>query len=157
MQRKALLFVIPKVNRGAFCQFPFRWIYFYDSNKSTRKEIGKTHLCAVGQNNFENKIPWIKMANLKKYVKIFEKNYRCSCRCRSWAQGERSPFLNCCCHLTTFQIDPPNCSSWNSVWKKNKKKSWNDWHLAYSSAHSFRWQDFLNFDEVTVFDNDMSK
>ena len=42
MQRKALLFVIPTVNRGAFCQFPFRWIYYSHSSKST----GKTHLCA---------------------------------------------------------------------------------------------------------------
>ena len=35
------------VHRGAFCQFPFRWIYYYGSNKSTGKETGKTHLCAV--------------------------------------------------------------------------------------------------------------
>ena len=30
------------------CQFPFRWIYYYGSNKSTGTENGKTHLCAVG-------------------------------------------------------------------------------------------------------------
>ena len=35
-------------HRGVFCQFPFRWIYYYGSNKSTGKETGKTHLCAVG-------------------------------------------------------------------------------------------------------------
>ena len=35
------------VHRGAFCQFPFRWIYYYGSNKSTGKKTGKTHLCAV--------------------------------------------------------------------------------------------------------------
>ena len=34
-------------HRGAFCQFPFRWIYYYGSNKSTGKEIGKMHLCAL--------------------------------------------------------------------------------------------------------------
>ena len=34
----------PPVHRGAFWQFPFRWIYYYDSNKSTGKETGKTHL-----------------------------------------------------------------------------------------------------------------
>ena len=28
-------------------QFPFRWIYYYGSNKSTGKETGKTHLCAL--------------------------------------------------------------------------------------------------------------
>ena len=30
-----------------FCQFPFPWIYYFGSNKSTGKETGKTHLCAV--------------------------------------------------------------------------------------------------------------
>ena len=29
------------------CQFPFWWIYYYGSNKSTGKEIGKTHLSAL--------------------------------------------------------------------------------------------------------------
>ena len=38
---------IKPMHRGAFCQFPFRWIYYYGSNKSTRKETGKTHLCAM--------------------------------------------------------------------------------------------------------------
>ena len=40
-------FLISAVHRSAFCQFPFRWIYYYGSNKSTGKEIGKTHLSAV--------------------------------------------------------------------------------------------------------------
>ena len=31
------------VHRGAFCQYPFRWIYYY----GTGKKIGKTHVCAV--------------------------------------------------------------------------------------------------------------
>ena len=35
------------VHRGVFCKFPFRWIYYYGSNKSTEKETDKTHLCAV--------------------------------------------------------------------------------------------------------------
>ena len=35
------------LHRGAFCQFPFWWIYYYGSNKSTGKETGKMHLCAV--------------------------------------------------------------------------------------------------------------
>ena len=30
---------------GAFCQFLFRWIYYYDNNESDGKETGKTHLC----------------------------------------------------------------------------------------------------------------
>ena len=32
---------------GAFCQYLFRWIYYYGSNKSTRKETGKRQLCAL--------------------------------------------------------------------------------------------------------------
>ena len=32
---------------GAFCQFLFRLIYYCHSSKSTGKETGKTHLCAV--------------------------------------------------------------------------------------------------------------
>ena len=35
------------MHRGAFCQFPFRWIYYYGSNKFTGKETGKTHLCVM--------------------------------------------------------------------------------------------------------------
>ena len=35
------------IHRGVFCQFGFRWIYYYGSNKSTGKETGKMHLCAV--------------------------------------------------------------------------------------------------------------
>ena len=35
------------LHRGAFCQFPLRWIYYYGSNKSIGKETGKTHLCAL--------------------------------------------------------------------------------------------------------------
>ena len=36
------------MHRGAFCQFPFRWIYYYGSIKATGKETGKTYLCAMG-------------------------------------------------------------------------------------------------------------
>ena len=38
---------ITALHRGAFCQSSFRCIYYYDSNKSTGKETGKTHLCAL--------------------------------------------------------------------------------------------------------------
>ena len=38
------------VHSGAFCQFPFRWIYYYGNNKSSEKVTGKTHPCAVGPN-----------------------------------------------------------------------------------------------------------
>ena len=58
-----------RLHRGAFCQFPFRWIYYCHSSKSTGTETGKTHICAVGclvglrsnfslNNYFENKIPF---------------------------------------------------------------------------------------------------
>ena len=38
---------IHALHRGAFCQFPFRWIYYYGSNKPTGKETGKMHLSAL--------------------------------------------------------------------------------------------------------------
>ena len=44
-----LLVGISTLHRGAFCQFPFWWIYYYVSNKSTGKETGKMHLCALLQ------------------------------------------------------------------------------------------------------------
>ena len=44
-------------HRGAFCQFPFRWIYYSHSSKSTGKETGKTHLCGVcGARSFSQKM-----------------------------------------------------------------------------------------------------
>ena len=39
------------VHRSAFCKFPFRWIYYCHSSKYTGKETGKTHLCAVFEEN----------------------------------------------------------------------------------------------------------
>ena len=41
------------VHRGAFCQFHFRWIYYYGSDKSTGKETGKRHLCGVFGSEYE--------------------------------------------------------------------------------------------------------
>ena len=39
-------FFFNAMHRGAFCQFPFRWIYHYDSNEYTGKETEKnTPLC----------------------------------------------------------------------------------------------------------------
>ena len=35
------------LHRGAFCQFPFRWIYYCHGSDSTGKETGKIHLCAL--------------------------------------------------------------------------------------------------------------
>ena len=36
-----------RMHRGAFCQFPFRWIYYFGINESTGKETGKMHLCGM--------------------------------------------------------------------------------------------------------------
>ena len=47
---------IEPLHRGAFCQFPFRWIYYYGSNESTRKETVKMHLCETVHSELE----WIK-------------------------------------------------------------------------------------------------
>ena len=37
------------LHRGAFCQFTFRWIHYYDGNKSTGLEFGKLNLCALSE------------------------------------------------------------------------------------------------------------
>ena len=39
------------MHKGAFCLFPFQWTYYCHSSKSTGKETGRTHLCAL---NFKN-------------------------------------------------------------------------------------------------------
>ena len=49
------------LHRGVFCQFPLRWIYYYGSNKSTGKETGKTHLCALPTPNV---LLWIQITYL---------------------------------------------------------------------------------------------
>ena len=41
--------MITPLHKGGFCQAPFQWIYYYGSNKSTGKETGKTHLCALSK------------------------------------------------------------------------------------------------------------
>ena len=60
------------VHRGAFFQFPFRWIYYYGSNKSTGKESGKTHLCALCR-----RILWtaadLKTVNAMQNIEAFSK------------------------------------------------------------------------------------
>jgi hypothetical protein len=50
------------VHRGAFCQFPFRWIYYCHGGKSTGKKTGKMHLCAVDEFDSKN--------DKKKYLAI---------------------------------------------------------------------------------------
>ena len=44
---QVLFLFFQPLHRGAFCQFPFWWIYYFHSSKSTGKETGKTHLCAL--------------------------------------------------------------------------------------------------------------
>ena len=60
--------IIVTVHRGAFFQFLFRWIYYCHSNKSTAKETGKTHLCAVLEFIFQN-VPKTKTGFLEKWGK----------------------------------------------------------------------------------------
>ena len=38
---------LPPMHRGAYFQFIFRWIHYCHSTKSTWKETGKRHLCAL--------------------------------------------------------------------------------------------------------------
>ena len=46
------------LHRGVFCQFLFQWICYCHSSKSTVKENGKMHLCAVCQNNSVTTTVW---------------------------------------------------------------------------------------------------
>ena len=39
----------PIAHRGAFCRFPFRWMYYCHSSKSTGEKTGKTHLNALSE------------------------------------------------------------------------------------------------------------
>ena len=41
------------MHRGAFCQFPFRWIYYYGSNKSTGKENWQNTPLWLTNSNFQ--------------------------------------------------------------------------------------------------------
>ena len=45
---QSINFPFSSLHRVAFCHFPFRWIYYCHGSKSTGKETGKTHLCALG-------------------------------------------------------------------------------------------------------------
>ena len=53
LSRATLLIAIRKkvhvytLHRGAFCQFHFRWFYYYGRSKSNGKETDKTHCCAL--------------------------------------------------------------------------------------------------------------
>ena len=44
---ETLLTLYQILQRGPFCQVPFRCIYHCHSSKSTGKETGKTHLCVL--------------------------------------------------------------------------------------------------------------
>ena len=46
------------VHRDAFCQFLFQWIYYCYNSKSTGKETGKTHLCAVCRLTFRCRLDY---------------------------------------------------------------------------------------------------
>ena len=37
-----VIFLVKPLHRGAFCQLPFRWVYYCNSSKTTGKETGKT-------------------------------------------------------------------------------------------------------------------
>ena len=54
------------LHRGAFCQ-----IYYYGSNKSTGKEIGKTHLCALCCTRQQFKF-------VENFSELPKKSFRCS-------------------------------------------------------------------------------
>ena len=42
------------LHRGAFCHFPYRWIYYCHNSKTTLEETVKTNLCALWYCFFRN-------------------------------------------------------------------------------------------------------
>ena len=80
------------LQRGAFCQFPFRWIYYCLSSKSTGKETDKTHICSlVGtilicktQYNCDDSDVFLKPLN-SRLVHILSKNCLNQCKFRECA------------------------------------------------------------------------
>ena len=63
------------LHRGAFCQFPFRWIYHCHSSKSTGKKTDKTHLCGVRYLlDFDLKIRSGQVCNMNMYKKKKKRN-----------------------------------------------------------------------------------
>ena len=57
------------VHRGAFSQFLFRWNHYCHSSKTTIKETGKTHLCAVQRRADRPIVRWpIKVNRDMEYV-----------------------------------------------------------------------------------------
>ena len=63
------------LQRGAFCQFPFRWIYYCGSNKSTGKKSGKMHLCALflalKRNHLKSKT-WAHVLHSSRFVNVYK-------------------------------------------------------------------------------------
>ena len=99
------------MHRGAFCQLLFRWIYCYDSNKSTGKKAGKTHLCAVQWSDIYFWYPFASDHNhcamLSFIISLYYKHCSSFCGTTSlplppWAK-ERMRKLGCRTHsLTSF-------------------------------------------------------
>ena len=57
------------MHKGASFQFLFQWIHYCHSSKSTEKETGKTHLCAmVARSVFKVHVPGFNLlTNLLKF------------------------------------------------------------------------------------------
>ena len=57
------------LHRGTFCQFPFRWIYYCHSSKSTGKETGKKASLCTGF--FQIFVAFSECSNFTKAVQVF--------------------------------------------------------------------------------------
>ena len=62
------------LHRDAFCQFLFRWIYYCYNRKSSGKETGKTHLCAVHKPNIIVNLKMEQNSNSSCKVQVFQEN-----------------------------------------------------------------------------------
>ena len=58
------------IHKGAFCQFPFLWIYYCHSSKSTGKQTGETHLYAHGYKRGLSQTMFTRLDVMKRTLKL---------------------------------------------------------------------------------------
>ena len=85
------------MHRGAFCQFPFRSVYYCHSSKSNGKETGKTHLCAMGWKTIWRRFNEFKHLFFKRYLRTI-----LTAIGRRKSKNISSSFKN---HFAPFQLD----------------------------------------------------
>ena len=128
--------------RGAFCQFPFRRIYYCHSSKFIGKETGKMHLCALRAYYYIFFQACIIFGRRRRRA-VWEPWSRRHCR-RLWRSCRRHPYVfnrlnNSVCYYKISRI---------IIWNKNKwcKLKWKAamvyWNRKSGSQNKAKFADF---------------